>query len=487
MRRPLIVVGPPASLKGKVAQVLSARSGRRLATADATTLLAEWSGHDAPVIEVSSEAWLDRALRVAAMDRCVVVAVVCVGSHAAQPVAPASLEAKLWRAAAGAFEEAHCVVYVEDGTVEEAATEVLQVWERDPIGVAAGERSYRVEVGRGIVDSRLSGLLVGSATNLLVTDSTVERLYGARFEAALLASGSRLVKVVFEAGEQQKHLQTLTKIYEAAQLGGIDRSSKVVAIGGGVVTDVAGFAAATWMRGLRWFGISTTLLGMVDASVGGKTAVDFGEGKNAVGAFWQPSGVVCDTELLVTEGERNFRGALAEVVKTALIGDRELFELLESEAPAIARRDSALMAEVVRCCVRVKARIVGEDETEKGLRATLNLGHTVGHALEAVGGYGRLSHGEAVSLGLVAALRIGVRLGFTPSGIAERIVRLQEALELPVVLDSGDLRAAGELLCHDKKKTGKSIRFIVVEDVGCVTHRTLLVEELRAMLAAIAG
>ena len=486
MRRPLIVVGPPASLKSKVAQVLSERSGRRLVTADATTLQKQWMAHDAPVIEVSSEVWLDRALRVEVIDRCVVVAVVCSGSRDTQPLGPGSLEARLWWAAAGVFEEAHCVVYVEEGAVEEAAREALRVWQCDSIAVAAGERTYRVEVGHGVADSWLSGLLVGSATSLVVTDSNVERLYGARFDEALLASGSRLVKVVFEAGEQQKHLQTLTKIYEAAQLGGIDRSSKVVAIGGGVVTDVAGFAAATWMRGLRWFGISTTLLGMVDASVGGKTAVDFGEGKNAVGAFWQPSGVVCDTELLGTESERNFKGALAEVVKTALIGDRELFELLESEGQAIGHRDPALLAEVVRRCVRVKARIVGEDEIEKGIRATLNLGHTVGHALEAVGGYGRWSHGEAVSLGLVAALRIGVRLGFTPSEIVERIVRLQEALGLPVSLGLGDLRAASELLGHDKKKSGSLIRFIVVEDVGRVTHRMLVAEDLRAMLPEIA-
>jgi shikimate kinase / 3-dehydroquinate synthase len=487
MRRPLIVVGPPASLKSKIAQVLSERSGRRLAKADTTTLVEQWSAQDAPVIEVSSEVWLDRALRLEAIDRCVVVAVVCAGGCDSQPLGHSSLETKLWRAAAGAFDEAHCVVSVEEGTVEEVAREILQVWERDPIAVVAGERSYRVEVGHGVVDSRLSELLVGSATNLVVTDSNVERLYGARFDEALRASGSRSVKVVFEAGEQQKHLQTLTKVYEAAQLGGIDRSSKVVAIGGGVVTDVAGFAAATWMRGLSWFGISTTLLGMVDASVGGKTAVDFSEGKNAVGAFWQPSGVVCDTELLVTESERNFRGALAEVVKTAVIGDRELFELLESEGPTIGRRDPVLLAEVVRRCVRVKARIVGEDATEKGVRATLNLGHTVGHALEAVGGYGRLSHGEAVSLGLVSALRTGVRLGFTPSAIAERIVRLQVALGLPVALDSRDLRAASELLGYDKKKTGKSIRFIVVEDIGCVTHRMLMAEDLRVMLPALAG
>jgi shikimate kinase/3-dehydroquinate synthase len=444
------------------------------------------------VIEVSSEAWLDRSVRVACIDRCVVVSVAASrGLGGTLPAARGDCEAKLWQAAASAFAEAHEVVVVDPkveplAAIDAAASRVLRLWQRDPVGVAVGDRSYQIEVGHGMLDARLSDLLVGSASHLVVTDSNVERLYGNRFDRVLLASGARIVKVVFEAGEQQKHLQTLSKIYGAAQAGGIDRSSRVVAIGGGVVTDVAGFAAATWMRGLRWFGVSTTLLGMVDASVGGKTAVDFGEGKNAVGAFWQPSGVVCDTDLLLTESDRNFRSALAEVVKTAVIGDPELFALLESEGHAISERNPALLAEIVRRCVRVKARIVGEDETERGVRATLNLGHTVGHALEAANDYGRWWHGEAVSLGLVAALRIGERLGFTPSEVAQRIVRVQASLGLPTTLDAGELRDAAGLLGHDKKKRGSELRFIVVEDIGRVSDRMIVVEDLREMLPTLA-
>jgi shikimate kinase/3-dehydroquinate synthase len=394
---------------------------------------------------------------------------------------------QVWSAAKDAFREVHQVLDVEVLGIEGAAGMALQVWERDPIGVAAGDRSYVVEVGAGFASSRLAELVAGSATNLLVSDSNVERLYGAQFEAAVRESGCRIVKVVFEAGEERKNLDTLAEIYGAAQQGGIDRASRVIGIGGGVVTDVAGFAAATWMRGLKWLGVSTTLLGMVDASVGGKTAVDFGDAKNAVGAFWQPSIVLCDTELLVTETERNFRGALAEVIKTAIIGDVELFELLESRGEQVLKRDPGLLAEVVRRCVTVKARIVGEDETERGVRATLNLGHTVGHALEAAHGYGHWSHGEAVSLGLVAALRLGERLGFTPRTVADRIINLQRLLGLPIDLRADDLRAAVGLVGHDKKKTGSSIRFVIVGDVGRVGLQPLVLEDLREMLVSFAN
>lgn len=486
MRRPLIVVGLPGSLKSVVAREVSKRSGRRLVAADETTLQREWAASDAPVIDLASEAWLDRAQRVAGIDRCVVVSLGSGGRCGTEPAAVASTESRLWQAAAVAFEEAHRVIDVTPESMAEAVEQVLGVWQRDALAVAAANRSYQVEVGHGIVDSRLPELLGGTTSLLVVTDSNVDRLYGARFDAVLARSSARIVKVAFEAGEQQKHLQTLSRIFGAAQTGGIDRSSSVVAIGGGVVTDVGGFAAATWMRGLRWVGISTTLLGMVDASVGGKTAVDFGEGKNAVGAFWQPSAVVCDTDLLKTESERNFRSALAEVVKTAVIGDVELFQLLQSEGRRIGERDPALLAEIVRRCVRVKARVVSKDETERGLRATLNLGHTIGHALEAVEEYGKWSHGEAVSLGLVAALRLGERLGCTSSELSERIISLQRALGLPTTLDRGELQVASALLGHDKKKRGSRMRFIVVEDIGRVSDRLIALDDLREMLPALA-
>jgi len=218
----------------------------------------------------------------------------------------------------------------------------------------------------------------------------------------------------------------------------------------------------------------------VDASVGGKTAVDFGEGKNAVGVFWQPSGVACDTDLLSTENARNYTGALAEVIKTAIIGDPELFELLEDEVAGVTARDADLMADVVRRCVRVKARIVGEDEREQGLRAVLNLGHTVGHALEAQSGFERWTHGEAVSLGLVAALRLGVKRRVTDVGVLDRVMALLARLGLPAKIERRDLEQCVALIGHDKKRAGSRIKFIFAQEIGSVLVQPLDVEELRA-------
>jgi shikimate kinase/3-dehydroquinate synthase len=240
------------------------------------------------------------------------------------------------------------------------------------------------------------------------------------------------------------------------------------------------------MRGVRWVALPTTLLAMVDASVGGKTGVDLHTAKNAVGAFWQPSAVLCDVATLATEPERGYRSALAEVIKTALIGDPELYGVLEREASAVQRRDRDLVAEMVRRCIRVKARIVSFDERESGVRATLNLGHTVGHALESQGDYTRLTHGEAVSLGLVAALRIGERLGATPAELSRRTVELLRALGLPTALEKQDLSAAAELIGHDKKRAGSRLKFIVARDIGRVDLLEIGLAELRDHTRALA-
>jgi shikimate kinase/3-dehydroquinate synthase len=217
----------------------------------------------------------------------------------------------------------------------------------------------------------------------------------------------------------------------------------------------------------------------VDASVGGKTAVDLPGAKNSVGAFWQPSSVICDVAFLATEPERGYVSALAEVVKTAIIGDPELFDLVEREATGARARDAGLLEELVRRSIRVKARVVSADEREGGLRASLNLGHTIGHALEAQGGYGHLSHGEAVSLGLVAALNIGVGMGETPEPLARRTVDLLRAVGLPTELDKQPLEPALELLQNDKKRRGSQIRFVLARGLGDVCLRDLPLAELR--------
>jgi len=252
-----------------------------------------------------------------------------------------------------------------------------------------------------------------------------------------------------------------------------------------VVTDTAGFAAATWMRGVRWAALPTTLLAMVDASVGGKTGVDLREAKNGVGAFWQPSAVVCDMDTLRTEAPRGFSSALAEVIKTGLIGDASLLDLVERELDGILAREPSALTEVVRRSVRVKARIVGLDEREAGLRAVLNLGHTVGHALETLGKYAALTHGEAVSLGLVAALRIGERRRVTPSELTRRVVALLHRAGLPTDLATHDLRAAGNLVGHDKKRAGDGIRFVLAVAPGAVVVERLALSEVREHLGAL--
>jgi len=371
--------------------------------------------------------------------------------------------------------------------LEDVARDALAVWRRDPIAVAAGERSYSVEIGQRFAAERLPALLSHASLGLLITDRNVQLHHGDGVENGMEQAGTRTATVILEPGEEHKNTASLERIWNAALAASADRKSRFVALGGGVVTDVAGFAAATWMRGVSWLGLPTTLLAMVDASVGGKTAIDLKTVKNAVGAFWQPSAVLCDVEFLGTEPARGFSSALAEIVKTAIIGDADLFTLVEKHADEIRARDAGIVAEMVRRSVRVKARIVGLDEREDGLRASLNLGHTVGHALEAHAGYGRLRHGEAVSLGLIAALRIGERLGFTDRSLVERCILALRVLGLPVELSSQPLAKAVDLIGHDKKRAGSQVRFVVARSVGSVELVDLGLDDLRGHVLALTG
>jgi 3-dehydroquinate synthetase len=225
---------------------------------------------------------------------------------------------------------------------------------------------------------------------------------------------------------------------------------------------------------------------MVDAAVGGKTAIDLKMAKNAVGSFWQPAAVVCDVHHLTTEPERGYLSALSEVVKTAIIGDPELLGIVEANVAAIRVKDPTVVAEVVRRCIRVKARVVSLDPREEGIRAWLNLGHTVGHAIDAFGGYGKLRHGEAISLGLVAALRIGERLGTTDRALSERCILLLRALGLPVDLHSQPLSRAVELIGHDKKRAGSRLRFVAARALGNVEVVDIGVDELRTHVLSLA-
>lgn len=385
-----------------------------------------------------------------------------------------------------AYLEAHAQVSTEGRTIEAIADEVTRVWDEDAVCVAAGEESYRVLIGQGLIRSRLSDFVGRPSGTLLVTDGNVDPLHGEKARDALSSVPGVRTQVVLTPGEEHKNLDGLVQILDAAFEGGIDRKGTLVGLGGGVVTDMTGFAAATWVRGVRWIGCPTTLLSMVDASVGGKTAVDFRTAKNSVGAFWQPAGVICDVDTLQTESERMYVGALSEVVKTALIGDPDLLSFLEENADQIWARRPEVATHVVDRCVRVKARIVALDEREAGVRATLNLGHTIGHALESAGGYTGLTHGEAVSLGLVAALRLGEKKGHTPRDLTVRVLSLLQTLGLPHRLERSALRESTGLLAHDKKRSGGSIRFVYARGPGDVFTESIDLKELVETASSLA-
>ncbi|APR83885.1 3-dehydroquinate synthase [Minicystis rosea] len=390
----------------------------------------------------------------------------------------------LLEARAAAYAEAHASIPTDTCSVEEVTDAVLSAWSAESLVVPLGDRSYQVrfvssapaEVAAAVAELRPSKVF-------LMADENVHRLWGVGLAGALAARGlSPHATVVIPSGEEHKRLGTVERALAAMVDAGADRDAVVLGHGGGVVTDMAGLAAALLLRGVRWVGIPTTLLAMVDASVGGKTGVDLGAAKNAVGAFHQPSGVIVDIAHVTTESDRAFRSGLGEVVKSAVIGDPSLFELLESHAAKIAAREPSLTQEIVRRSVAVKTAIVARDERESGDRALLNFGHTVGHALESQGGYTRLTHGESVALGMVAALRIGVALGVTDPALADRTTALLARLGLPVDLDAQPLRAALPLVSLDKKRRGGAIRFVLLRSLGEAILRPITPDALEHLL-----
>ncbi len=525
MRRPLLVSGFMASGKSSVGKRAAEVAGRPFIDLDAriearfgmpiARLFAErgeavfrdaeqeelarllaGEGGPAPVVALGGGCLVRRQLRLQAIDQAVVVSlqvspdevVKRVGSDSSRPNLagdPRRRAEELLELRAVAYAEAHERLQTEGVSIDELAARALQVWQRDPIAVADEERSYSVDIGSGVGPAELLAAC-GSATSLmLVSDQNVAPLHAAKLEAQLGSANKKVARLDFVPGEQHKNLASIQAVLEAALAAGLDRKSRLVALGGGVTTDMTGFAAASYLRGVDWVGLPTTLLAMVDASVGGKTGVDLGSAKNAVGAFWQPKRVLCDVDYLKTEPARGYRSALAEVVKTALIGDPELFELLEREATGIAARDAQLLTDIVRRCIRVKARVVSADPRENGLRAVLNLGHTVGHALEAHAGFERLTHGEAISLGLVAALGIGQKLGHTPRELAERTRLLLGKLQLLSDLSQEPLAEAAELIGHDKKRAGSRVTFVFARGVGDVITAPVDLAELRELTRSL--
>ena len=370
-----------------------------------------------------------------------------------------------------AYAEAHAVIDVTSRSVLDLTLEVLAMAQTDRVAVALGERSYAVEIALGKAREALAVALTRLRPTrvLVVTDEVVAGLHLPALEDVLAQADPQWVRVVLPAGERHKTMASLETVLRAAVEAQVDRRSVLVAIGGGVVTDVGGLAAALALRGIRWIGVPTTTLAMADASVGGKTAVDLGPAKNAVGAFHQPAHVVVDPSLSRTESLRAYRSGLAEVVKAALLGAPAIWEELVERAEALgSREDEALLTRAMRAAIQVKASIVSRDERETGERTHLNLGHTVGHALEALGGFERWTHGEAVALGLVAAMRVGEALGITPRELGARVASVLERLGLPTTVADEEMREAMRLVHYDKKRVGKAIQFVVLREAGAV-------------------
>ncbi|HET7471442.1 MAG TPA: 3-dehydroquinate synthase [Gemmatimonadales bacterium] len=358
-----------------------------------------------------------------------------------------------------------------------------------PVRVRHAVGSYPVYVEPGVL-ARLEALVadhLDTARTALIADSNV---------FALLQSG-RLGRnpwtgrsLTFPAGEASKTREQWARLTDALLADGYGRDSGIIALGGGVAGDLAGFVAATYMRGLPYLQVPTSLLAMLDASVGGKTGVDTPEGKNLIGAFHPPAAVVADPRALVTLPERDYRGGMAEAVKHGLIADGEYFGWIEAEADALLRRDETALTRLVRRSVEIKAEVVSGDERETGRRAILNAGHTVAHALERVTDYA-LPHGEAVALGLVAEATLAEAIGVAPSGLARRVSALLTRLGLPVRLeqavDPGRLIAA---MASDKKNRSARLRFALPSRLGAMNGDGEWTQEapepaLRRALAAI--
>jgi 3-dehydroquinate synthase len=346
----------------------------------------------------------------------------------------------------------------------------------EEVTVDLGRRSYQVLVGGALL--QLAGPRLAALGHrgrcALVTSVRVGGLYRAPVEASLRDAGFEPVVIELPDGEEHKTLETLGSLYDRLLEAGIERRSAVVALGGGVIGDVAGFAAATVLRGLPVMQVPTTLLAQVDAAIGGKTGVNHGLGKNLIGAFHQPCAVLADTDVLRTLPRREFTAGLAEVVKYGVIGDASLFARLERDIEALLHLDSDAMISVVAACARQKAAVVSADEREEsGGRAVLNFGHTVGHGVEVLTEYRRFLHGEAVAIGMVAACRVSRALGLCSPALVERVqVLLGRAglpTELPTELRGPQLAVA---MRTDKKMAGGRVRFVAVEDIG----RTKLVE-----------
>jgi len=358
----------------------------------------------------------------------------------------------------------------------------------DTLQVDLGERSYSIYIGSGLLrePARLRPILRGHQA-LILTNEVVAPLYLDRMRAAL--AGLEVDELVLPDGEGQKCFGTLSRIMDHLLEHGHNRSTTLIALGGGVVGDLCGFAAAIYQRGVDFVQIPTTLLAQVDSSVGGKTAINHALGKNMIGAFHQPRAVLADLETLDTLPAREFAAGLAEVVKYGMIADAAFLHWLEARADALLARDPASLAHAVRRSCEIKAEVVADDERESGRRAVLNFGHTFGHALETLCGYGTLLHGEAVAIGMVMAASLSVRQGLIDAALQKRLEGLLARLGLPTAPpESVDPEAMRAAMARDKKVHNARLRLVLATGPGAVKVTDAVDEEaLQAVLAPRRG
>jgi 3-dehydroquinate synthase len=355
------------------------------------------------------------------------------------------------------------------------------------VHVNLGPRSYDIEIGSGNLGDavKFCDAEQDDAHVIIITDSNVDELYTEPVSDTLQEAGAQIDILVVEAGEQSKASEVAADLWEQLLDQGSDRKSVVVALGGGVVGDLAGFVAATFSRGLRFVQIPTTLLAQVDSSVGGKVGINLPGGKNMVGAFWQPRGVLIDVNVLQSLPVREYRAGLAEVVKYGVIQDADFFKYLETNVEAVNKRDPATLSYIVERCCRLKADVVEQDEREEtGLRSILNYGHTFCHAFEAATGYEQLLHGEGVAIGMMCAARLAERLGRVDDAFVERQQKLLEAFGMALDVPDVDRDELIELMFRDKKVERGKLRFVLPSRMGHVELvRDVANEEVLASMA----